>query len=66
MIPDECGYVFASGKEKANLVVRNVVVNIVYHMKKSCLNEEKKQLEKEKATPEKAKAKPRKITATQK
>ena len=39
MLPDECGYIFLRlVKEKAKLVVKNVVVNIVYHMKKSCLN----------------------------
>ena len=53
------GYIFASGKEKAKLVVKNVV-NIVYHMK-IMLKREKKQLEKEKAILEKAKAKAKKL-----
>ena len=43
MLPDTCGYIFASGKRKGQTCnKKSAMANIVYHMKRSCLNEKRK------------------------
>lgn len=60
MLPDECGYVFASGKRKGQTCTKKCNGKYCLSHENIMLKREKKQLEKEKAKLEKAKAKAKK------
>ena len=60
MLPDECGYIFASGKRKGQVCGKKCSGKYCLSHGKIMLRREKKQLEKEKAKLEKEKAKAKK------